>query len=443
MKINKAPIALIAVSTCLTGCTTALTVADFLVRPVGSGIHVYYTNEEIYAPYVKAEKEHTPDLVRNEALSVQKIKWVQPANKRTSCKMPVFYDLDVDRKVYWDGSCENGYAKGIGREIHLGENYHTEVIVSHDHSKTGNYGPFIQMDYFKRTSIRGYFIGNVGSSIKYENIEKIDENKRTGTARFRYEEKIKNLDFESYRTSDQEKGLTLIAAQKNGLTFAKIVTEQKVYNYPTEIIFLGLGNYTLNELMGESDKRILSRFVINDRPEYFWLQNKDRQGIGGIIGSGSDYFLTASKELSSVEKEFDAYYKSCNELENKYKFKLKVGISRPKGVSERIYYEIENFYSDELMRRISVTNSNDLEKRINDSNSRELEQRQQEAAARASNQRTMQMLDQMNNNFQNTGNSIKLNKNVNIETQPMEVNAPSVYHTQRVNDNMAIIKKVK
>ena len=57
----------------LSGCTTALTVTDFLFTPIGSGIHVYYTKDEIFAPYVKAEKEFSPDPTRVEGIKKTKL----------------------------------------------------------------------------------------------------------------------------------------------------------------------------------------------------------------------------------------------------------------------------------------------------------------------------------------------------------------------------------
>lgn len=52
----------------------------------------------------------------------QKIAWVQPKNKKESCRVYVgCYDKnpteDTSYKLFWDGECKDGYAYGLGREI--------------------------------------------------------------------------------------------------------------------------------------------------------------------------------------------------------------------------------------------------------------------------------------------------------------------------------------
>ena len=52
----------------------------------------------------------------------QKIAWVQPKNKKESCKVYVGYSdnkptSDDSYKLFWDGECKDGYAYGLGREI--------------------------------------------------------------------------------------------------------------------------------------------------------------------------------------------------------------------------------------------------------------------------------------------------------------------------------------
>lgn len=52
-------------------------------------------------------------------------KWIQPKNKKESCK--VFFVVDPnndittrpDYEFYWDGECKDGYAFGLGREIEI------------------------------------------------------------------------------------------------------------------------------------------------------------------------------------------------------------------------------------------------------------------------------------------------------------------------------------
>jgi hypothetical protein len=54
------------------------------------------------------------------------IKWVQPKNKKESCKIYVGYGkkdptIDESFKIYWDGKCKNGYAHGLGREFNIAD----------------------------------------------------------------------------------------------------------------------------------------------------------------------------------------------------------------------------------------------------------------------------------------------------------------------------------
>lgn len=48
-------------------------------------------------------------------------KWLQPLNKKESCKIFFGYDKrndwTTDIKPYWDGDCKDGYALGLGREF--------------------------------------------------------------------------------------------------------------------------------------------------------------------------------------------------------------------------------------------------------------------------------------------------------------------------------------
>jgi hypothetical protein len=57
----------------------------------------------------------------NKSVEKSVVKWVQPDNKKESCK--VFTkrknnnQLNDTHKIYWDGKCKNGYADGLGREF--------------------------------------------------------------------------------------------------------------------------------------------------------------------------------------------------------------------------------------------------------------------------------------------------------------------------------------
>jgi len=56
-------------------------------------------------------------------LPEKKVAYIQPSNKKEPCKLYMQYDgnkwfeNDESYKIFWDGSCKNGYASGLGREI--------------------------------------------------------------------------------------------------------------------------------------------------------------------------------------------------------------------------------------------------------------------------------------------------------------------------------------
>lgn len=73
----------------------------------------------------KYEKEYLAEYeqLKSDFSDQSEIKWVQPANKKTPCKVYVGVSkgddrtLDPNYKIYWDGDCKNGYANGLGREF--------------------------------------------------------------------------------------------------------------------------------------------------------------------------------------------------------------------------------------------------------------------------------------------------------------------------------------
>lgn len=62
------------------------------------------------------------------------VKWIQPANKKSPCKVYVGIStaedrtLDENYKIYWDGGCKNGFANGLGREFEKGTVLNMEAI---------------------------------------------------------------------------------------------------------------------------------------------------------------------------------------------------------------------------------------------------------------------------------------------------------------------------
>ena len=60
-------------------------------------------------------------------------KWIQPSNKKDNCKVEVNFgtvdrSLDDSYKLYWDGSCKNGKANGLGRIFESSDIYEQSII---------------------------------------------------------------------------------------------------------------------------------------------------------------------------------------------------------------------------------------------------------------------------------------------------------------------------
>lgn len=52
--------------------------------------------------------------------------YTQPVNKTEPCKLPTDKS-QLERnnfRAYWDGTCKNGYAYGLGRDIALSDTHH-------------------------------------------------------------------------------------------------------------------------------------------------------------------------------------------------------------------------------------------------------------------------------------------------------------------------------
>lgn len=114
-------------------------------------------------------KKQIPDL---------KIAWVQPKNKKESCKVYVdYYDKnpteDTSYKLFWDGECKDGYAYGLGREI--------EKANLTDRWQVGIYekgmatSGFIQKDNLHNVLVEGE--ANYGGS-KYAVVRRVFEENR-------------------------------------------------------------------------------------------------------------------------------------------------------------------------------------------------------------------------------------------------------------------------
>lgn len=119
--------------------------------------------------------------------------YVQPSNKKEPCKIYMSYSdnkyFEEDSwKVFWDGSCKNGFATGLGREIEKADMIDKWQISVYKKGKASNY--LIQKDILNDMLIEG--IGNDDKSflvitdikVKQNDIEVItaagERNSKTG-----------------------------------------------------------------------------------------------------------------------------------------------------------------------------------------------------------------------------------------------------------------------
>ena len=75
-------------------------------------------------------------------------KWIQPNNKKESCKIYVGLDSSSDKTLwpdyalYWDGDCKEGFAYGLGREIETSEYDVIEQIGFYEQGRAKEYCAF-------------------------------------------------------------------------------------------------------------------------------------------------------------------------------------------------------------------------------------------------------------------------------------------------------------
>jgi len=74
------------------------------------------------------------EQLKNNFSDQSAVKWVQPANKKSPCKVYAGISktedrtLDENYNIYWDGACKNGFANGLGREFERGTVLNMEAI---------------------------------------------------------------------------------------------------------------------------------------------------------------------------------------------------------------------------------------------------------------------------------------------------------------------------
>ena len=102
--------------------TFALLIFFILISGCSSTPKLPLINDEEAFRY---EKEYLAEFeqLKSDFSDQSEIKWVQPENKKSPCKVYVGVSKEDDRtlddnyKIYWDGGCKSGYANGLGREF--------------------------------------------------------------------------------------------------------------------------------------------------------------------------------------------------------------------------------------------------------------------------------------------------------------------------------------
>lgn len=403
--MKKAIITTFVSSLFLTGCTTALTVADWLVTPIGTGVHHYYTYEELFGPYIQAEKQFAENQASTTEFQAIPVSWVNAqSSKKQGCKVPKVNDDDM--KVYWDGECEDGHATGLGRIIMLGDNVHQEWIIDLDEPLEESPMPFVLRDFLAKKTIRGYFVrGFNRPNAIYGNEESIIEDNRSGDVRLQNYEGIKDQDLWAYRGYLVSQIFTIVKI--NGLSYGRgkaLIPNSNGFN---KFVTLGFPQYSIQDMNGVTNTRVLGMLSSNSKRQIVWAQNGRPEVIGGIVGSGIDYFAKGEYIIDNVEQQLDKYYQAAIDLEQKYMLKLKSNPTIPRGLTREIYYDIVSYYSDDLMSRISDTKSRDIAIEMNKIKLQELELSRRQARARASSRALNNQLNQQVNKIINdTQNNI-------------------------------------
>jgi hypothetical protein len=95
----------------------------------------------------ESESAYLREFAESKSHGVDKkiVKWIQPKNKKESCKIWTATNLNNDRtadktfKIYWDGECKNGYAEGLGLEFEMGIMRNAEQIGIYEKGKVKGY----------------------------------------------------------------------------------------------------------------------------------------------------------------------------------------------------------------------------------------------------------------------------------------------------------------
>lgn len=386
--------------------------------------------------------------------SPQPQKPTQPKNKTVSCKVP---SMGQDYTVFWDGSCKNGYAVGLGKITYIHGNDVAERILIANPNPSNGYSDLYFRDYAKKTTLRGKIRNENSDNEKYWAIvEILVDNPLTDEAlihkEFVYQDKNKTVRKSYFPHFD---GI-ITTVEINGLRYFRVEINNPPINAPSLVEGIGkVSDGSLEESLGIGKRNIqrILRLTINGEKYFIRVKNRNKELIH-LIGNtflwtkAETLFETADKninrlDLGSITSLENLYYKEVYNGKNK----------RPNGLSKDIYDLNKEYYSQDFFDKVNRTLNNyaqNLHILKQKQNHLELEKARRNsiaaAKAQASTNAILNSILQSNN--QALSQSMQnLNRGYSIPAvSPMSPVGPAsvdVYNVQRINDNLYGIQKVK
>ncbi len=245
-----------------------------------------------------------------------KSKWIQADNKDIACKVYVEFEDTNDRtkssnfKIFWDGECENGYAKGLGKEFEKGVLLDNNSIAVYENPPFSKPKYYTQNFQLKNIEVKG----DLNSGY---NVYKINDEKY----RYGYFSKDYNPSLINYEIDD------------------KTTIYKKIYpNFNYEILY-NKEDKTYNFYLNSEDKR----YALNDLEK--------RNSIIKEVLEAKETALENEKKANLIEKQYKKKickdYISVNFLDdNEYKdicFEKNSTYAKTK-----IYNSTKENYEDEL-----------------------------------------------------------------------------------------------
>ncbi len=124
-----------------------------------SGISRTITEQEAFA-FEDAQKTGWKPKVRDYDAMVPKV-FAQPLNKKEDCLVPMSetYTKAPNFKSYWDGSCKDGFAYGLGRDIMRSDTAEVDAVTVYEAGARNVYGKNIYAIVFHERTVGSFAFG--------------------------------------------------------------------------------------------------------------------------------------------------------------------------------------------------------------------------------------------------------------------------------------------